>query len=470
MKISIQNLGAIDSADITVKPLTVFIGPPGTGKSWAAYTISGIIGQNGWNEMQKSYSESDDYEQFPSIKKALDQIFSEGRADVDIAEFLKDFGEVYFNQVGELSRNWLDKFFATKYGDFKDFKINFQFSDEYIDKKILNLKKMKTKGGISKKKTGESLLKAVKERNEDIIHFYTEYEELPEEFPPSVIKDFILKRIFETIHRSIYSDDCYFPAERTGLITFFNPILIHEVKEAEQDYDPKSEGNNIELPFPVMNFIGLIARSMKVDINDRLKSAQKKPEVKKYLEISSLLEKCVLQGSINYKEAENINKKELIYSYNSPKGKIDLDLSASSSLVKDLSSLVIYLKYFSEENDLIIIDEPEINLHPKSQTQFIEILTMLVNSGINVILTTHSPYFVDHLVNLMKAKENPEPDSIKDLFYLKSEEAFIDKNDVSVYLFENNTATDILDKEDGLINWGTFSEVSEAINELYDRI
>ena len=132
--------------------------------------------------------------------------------------------------------------------------------------------------------------------------------------------------------------------------------------------------------------------------------------------------------------------------------------------------MVLYLKFFSKENDLIIIDEPEINLHPRSQIQFIEILTMLVNAGINVIITTHSPYFVDHLVNLMKAKENPKPDKIKDLFCLKSKDAFIDKKDVSVYLFENNSVRDILDKEDGLIDWGTFSEVSEEINELYDRI
>ncbi|MEA2034265.1 MAG: AAA family ATPase [Euryarchaeota archaeon] len=470
MKISIQNLGAINSADITIKPLTVFIGPPGTGKSWAAYTISGILGQNGWHEMQKSFSESNDYECFPSVKRVLDEILSEGRADINIAEFLKEYGEFYFNKVGESSRNWLDKFFATNYGNFKDFTIDIQFSDRDLNEKINNLKKTTAKGGISQKKTGESLLRVLKERNEDVLHFYTEYDEFPEEFPESVIKEFVLNRIFESVHRSIYSDIFYFPAERTGLITFFNPNSFREVKDSKEYLDSNSEEKRTELPIPIINFISLIANSLDVDIKNRINASDKIPEIKKYLEISSLLEKCILQGNINYEEADNFVKKELIYHYNSSKGNIDLDLPASSSLVKDLSILVLYLKFFSKENDLIIIDEPEINLHPKSQIQFIEILTMLVNAGINVIITTHSPYFVDHLVNLMKAKENLKPNKIKDLFYLKSKDAFIDKNDVSVYLFENNSVSDILDKEDGLINWGTFSEVSEEINELYDRI
>ena len=40
---------------------------------------------------------------------------------------------------------------------------------------------------------------------------------------------------------------------------------------------------------------------------------------------------------------------------------------------------------------------------------------------------------------------------------------------VSVYLFEDGTAKNILDDE-GTIDWGTFADISEQVNELYFQI
>ena len=37
---------------------------------------------------------------------------------------------------------------------------------------------------------------------------------------------------------------------------------------------------------------------------------------------------------------------------------------------------------------MIVIDEPEMNLHPEAQAQLMELLTMLVNCGLNVLITT----------------------------------------------------------------------------------
>ncbi len=43
MKITFRNLGIIKQAQIKFKPLTVFIGENGTGKTWAAYTFASIM-------------------------------------------------------------------------------------------------------------------------------------------------------------------------------------------------------------------------------------------------------------------------------------------------------------------------------------------------------------------------------------------------------------------------------------------
>jgi len=63
-------------------------------------------------------------------------------------------------------------------------------------------------------------------------------------------------------------------------------------------------------------------------------------------------------------------------------------------MVKELAPLVLYLHYLVAPNDWIIIDEPEMNLHPTVQIEFIEFLAMLVNAGLQVLITTQSPYIL----------------------------------------------------------------------------
>lgn len=48
-----------------------------------------------------------------------------------------------------------------------------------------------------------------------------------------------------------------------------------------------------------------------------------------------------------------------------------------------------------EENGTIILDEPEIHLHPEWQLRFAEIIVLLSEEfGVNILLNTHSPYFL----------------------------------------------------------------------------
>jgi predicted ATPase len=91
---------------------------------------------------------------------------------------------------------------------------------------------------------------------------------------------------------------------------------------------------------------------------------------------------------------------------------------------------------------------------------------MLVNAGLHVLITTHSPYIVDHLANLMQAAKHDDPDSIKENFYLDRTEAFISQEKVSVYLFKDGTAENMI-SEEGTINWGTFGDVSDEVSQIY---
>lgn len=49
------------------------------------------------------------------------------------------------------------------------------------------------------------------------------------------------------------------------------------------------------------------------------------------------------------------------------------------------------------KNSLLILDEPEVNLHPKWQIEYAKNICDLVSNGATIIVTTHSPYMVEAL-------------------------------------------------------------------------
>lgn len=56
-----------------------------------------------------------------------------------------------------------------------------------------------------------------------------------------------------------------------------------------------------------------------------------------------------------------------------------------------------------QEGDLLIADEPESNLHPEWQVKFAEFLVLLQKElGVNLLLNTHSPYFLKALETYSK--------------------------------------------------------------------
>ena len=56
------------------------------------------------------------------------------------------------------------------------------------------------------------------------------------------------------------------------------------------------------------------------------------------------------------------------------------------------------------EKDVVILDEPEIHLHPQWQIAYAELIVLLQKHfDLSVVVTTHSPYFVD-AINLFSCK------------------------------------------------------------------
>ena len=96
------------------------------------------------------------------------------------------------------------------------------------------------------------------------------------------------------------------------------------------------------------------------------------------------------------------------YYYESQGIKYSLDNVASG--VKAFSALDLFIKYgVIRDDSTIILDEPETNLHPLWQVRFAELLVLLSeNTGIRVVVNSHSPFFIEALELCCSRKLNKD--------------------------------------------------------------
>jgi len=80
----------------------------------------------------------------------------------------------------------------------------------------------------------------------------------------------------------------------------------------------------------------------------------------------------------------------------------------SSSAVRSLLDIGFYLRHVATPGDLLMVDEPELNLHPKNQRRVARLFARLVNIGIKVFITTHSDYIIKELNTLIMLNQGGE--------------------------------------------------------------
>ena len=98
--------------------------------------------------------------------------------------------------------------------------------------------------------------------------------------------------------------------------------------------------------------------------------------------------------------------------------------------------LIIYLKYLASEGDLVIIDEPEMNLHPDSQRLLAKVLVKLINHNLRFLISTHSDYILREINIMIMASSSKldGSDAISQLGY--GGDYKISPSDVGAYYFD----------------------------------
>ena len=131
---------------------------------------------------------------------------------------------------------------------------------------------------------------------------------------------------------------------------------------------------------------------------------------------------------------------------------------------------------------MLMIDEPEMNLHPENQRRLARYFARLVNDGYRVYITTHSDYIVMELNTLIMLYRQRKHDLSIMSQYGYAQEELLDPAKVRVYMTqeEQTAATPMepqrftfikadIDTEQG-IYLPSFDDTINEMNEIQDKI
>lgn len=408
MKIHIKELGAIKEGTIDLsKKMNVFCGPNGTGKTYMAYVIYGLlksqihIGPNEKLAKELIEKRKTKYEiNFDTLHKYRNDIIENFKEDFDsLFGIGEDLAKQYF-ETTEIS-------FKETEDEFKQQIIQCEFHTTISIRKIdIEVKKTKNTNFLDL----EILEKTISNKDIDILNF------------------FLFSSILSIMATYPIGSTYILPVERNSIFTFSKELSISK-QEAVDHFHAMTGKNKLD------RYDLLFKKTTRypLPIKDGLMIADDLAEIKKtnskFYDFATQIENELLHGKVQITSEGEIQFKS------DKAAKRNLPIHMTASIIKSLSSLVVYLKHIAQNNDLIIIDEPEINLHPDNQIILTKLFSRLINNGFRLLISTHSDYFVRELNNLiMLSSKKPEIEALKTQYgYTKDE--FILKEDIAVHYF-----------------------------------
>lgn len=191
--------------------------------------------------------------------------------------------------------------------------------------------------------------------------------------------------------------------------------------------------------------------------------------------VAETIEQSVLLGKIGI-ERNEYGPPEFVYAPNNDSG-VSFPMASSSSMVTELAPIVAFLRSHIEAGDLLIIEEPEAHLHPAAQQRLAGVLAYMVRQGLRVLITTHSHYMVEAMgMFLNSARVGPEKraDSMRLLGDEIDRELYLREDEVAVYSFDQapeaaGTVVKEVPFDEGSLSFAP-SGHSDALVDQFNRI
>jgi predicted ATPase len=408
MKVKIKNLGVLTQAEFTLGDLTIICGGNNTGKTYATYALFGFL--DTWRQMFSIEINTDE----------IEQLLAEGVICLDIQKYIEHIEEI-ITKGGQAYTKQLSKIFAAPSERFKG--AEFQASPD-INNISFTAKFERRIGAINAEIF--SIAKG-EESTELIVTLLAEKEAT--KIPVAFLKHIIADAIKDIIFSQFFPKPFIASAERTGAAIFRKELnfarnrLLEELGQADKDID------HMELLLKDYEDYALPIKT-NVDFTRQLESIVKKSSfiTESYPDI--LEDFASIIGG-----AYTVTRNDELYYV--PQGKrIKLPMDESSSAVRSLLDIGFYLRHEAQRGDLLMIDEPELNLHPENQRRVARLFARLVNIGIKVFITTHSDYIIKELNTLiMLNHDKPHLKLIAEQEGYRTEE-LISSEKIKVYIAE----------------------------------
>lgn len=132
---------------------------------------------------------------------------------------------------------------------------------------------------------------------------------------------------------------------------------------------------------------------------------------------------------------------------------------------------VIFYYILHNKKTYFIIEEPESHLFPNAQKLITEFIAMAQNNGQNgVFITTHSPYILGTINNLLYANKISSFVNRAELQQIVTQNKWISFEKLSAFYIEKGIAQECVDREFEAIKNEVIDGASEDINEDYDKM
>jgi AAA15 family ATPase/GTPase len=409
MHITVKNLGALEQASFEPGDITIICGRNNTGKTYATYALYGFLSL--WKD---AFS-------VPIPEHVLHGLFNEGAVHMDIEEYvpqaeriLVDGCRAYTKRLGTVFAASFDKF------DQADFSVNLGASDRIPNDDHFE-RKMSTRNADIFSITKE------KSSTEVVVSFLVEKEKV--KIPKELAAEAIADALKEIIFGHIFPNPFIASSERTGAAIFRRELNFSRNRMLEEVVQIDKNVNPMELLFKIYDDYALPVKA-NVEFIRKLETLSKRKSfiAEEYPQI--LVEFADILGG-EYTVTKN---NEL---YFIPQGKdIRLTMDESSSAVRSLLDIGFYLRHVASPGDMLIVDEPELNLHPENQRRIARLFVRLLKAGIKVFITTHSDYIIKELNTLiMLNRDSSALEKIREQYKYQQDE-LLPYDKIRVYIAE----------------------------------
>lgn len=406
MKITVKNLGVLKQAEFSLGNLTIICGENNTGKTYATYALYGFLSLAG-RISSINVSNSD-------VRHLLDY----GSVEISLKAHIEKANKVLEEKCQEFT-GLLPRVFASSDRFFKD--TTFSVENESYESAIASPFKMTT--GSAK----TELFSISKEKNSEVVNVSLIVEKEKIKVETEIIKHIIGRALDDIIFGNLFPRPFIASAERTGAAIFRKELnfarnrLLEEMSSSDKKIDP-------------FKLLTKSFSSYAMPVESNVDFTRSLEDISKRESFIAAKHGKILDEFANIIGGEYIVTKhdELYYV---PKGKkIKLSMDESSSAVRSLLDIGFYLRHVAKPGDLLMIDEPELNLHPENQRRVARLFARLVNIGIKVFITTHSDYIIKELNTLILLnQEGKKFERIAEQYGYKKEE-LLQSSEIRVYV------------------------------------